>query len=346
MTSPPNSKTSSETNSPTNNITPPEAAQGIGIALGSGMARGFAHIGVLKTLNKHGIYPTVVAGTSIGALVGGSYLTGKLQDLEDWALALNRFKVFSYIDLRVRSAGIIGGKKVEKMMENYFGDTTLSNLPHPFIAIASDLTTGHEVWLREGRLVDVMRASFSLPGVFTPIYHNHRHLVDGALVNPVPVSVCRSLGARLTIAIDLHADMIGKAVKPGKSYQTVAGFDIFNKDDVPPEEQKKFKGSFAKRLFGRKENSPSLFGVMVSSLGILQDRLTRSRLAGDPPDIHIKPRVGHIGMLEFERADELIKLGEEAAERAIPHIKAAMQVLLAPDQRPDQDISDIPRQDV
>lgn len=339
--------------SQTDSKTPPDfhtfkskGNKGIGIALGGGMARGFAHIGVLKVLNKHGIYPAIVAGTSMGALVGGCYLAGKLDDLEKWALNLNRFKIFGFMDIRVRSASLIGGKRLRAALEDHFDDLDIENLPHPFVAISTDLSTGHEIWLRKGSLINAMMASFALPGVFPPVNLNHRHLVDGALVNPVPVSVTQALGSRLTIAVDLHADMIGKAVKSGESFQTIAGFDLFDNEAVPEEEQKKFKKSwFAKRLFRREENNPSLFGVMMSALGIFQDRITRSRLAGDPPDVHIKPRIGHIGMLEFERAEELIRLGEEAAERAIPKIKAAMQVLLTPDQRPDQDISDVPPED-
>lgn len=304
----------------------------IGLALGGGMARGFAHIGVLRVLRKNGIFPRIIAGTSIGALVGGCYLAGKLNELEDWALSLTRLKIFSYLDFRVRSAGLIGGNRLNNLLNDYFEGVMIEDFKQPFIAIASDLATGHEVWLRKGPFVDAMRASFALPGVFPPVELNHRWLVDGALVNPVPVSVCQSMGARMTIAIDLNADMIGKASKPGANYQTIAGFDPLNPEHVSEEQQKSFMSATTKRLFRREENSPSLFGVMVSSLGILQDRLTRSRLAGDPPDIHIKPQIGHIGLLEFEKAKELIRLGEEAAERALPEIEAAMQVLLPPDQ--------------
>lgn len=305
---------------------------GIALALGGGMARGFAHIGVLKTLNRHGIYPSIVAGTSIGAVVGGCYLAEKLPEIEKWALSLNRFKVFSYLDFRVRSAGLVGGRKLRDVLGQHFNGMRFEDLPHPLICIATDLGTGHEVWLREGTLMEAMIASFSLPGVFPPVKHDDRLLVDGALVNPCPISPCQSLGARMTIAVDLNADLIGKAQKPGVSYQTITGFDVFNNDDVPPEHQKQFQNSsLTRRLFRRETNDPSLFGVMVSSLGILQDRLTRSRLAGDPPDIHIKPPIGHIGLLEFEKAAELIKAGEDAAERALPEIFAAMQVLLKPE---------------
>ena len=307
---------------------PPTPQPQIGLALGSGLARGFAHIGALRALNRHGIKPTIVAGTSIGSLVGGCYLAGKLDEFEEWALALNRRKVFTYLDFRVRSAGLIGGSRLIKMLEEHFSDMIVEDLPHPFISIAADLVTGHEVWLRKGNLIDAMRASFALPGVFPPVEISQRKLVDGALVNPVPVSPCQALGARLTIAVDLNADLIGKAAKPGQSYQTILGFDIFNDKDVAPEEQKMFSSSMTKRIFRREDNSPSLFGVMVSALTIIQDRVTRSRLAGDPPDVHIKPRIGHIGLMEFEKAKEMIEEGEAAVERSMPEIKAAMEVLL------------------
>lgn len=300
----------------------------IGLALGSGLARGFSHIGAIRALNRNGIYPTVVCGTSIGALVGGCYLAGKLDELEDWAMSLTRRKIFSYLDFRVRSAGMIGGERLVKLMEEYLKGINIQDLPDPFIAIAADIVTGHEVWLRDGNLIEAMRASFALPGVFPPVEVNQRKLVDGALVNPVPVSPCVALGARLTIAIDLNADLIGKAAKPGQGFQTILGFDIFDDKDVSPEDQKIFGGALTKRLFRRESNSPSLFGVMISSLNIIQDRLTRSRLAGDPPDVHIRPRIGHIGLLEFEKAQEMMEEGEASVERAMPKIRSAIESLL------------------
>jgi len=313
-------------------ITPqtPEHQKGIGLALGGGMARGFAHIGVLNVLERHGIRPSVVAGTSIGAVVGAAYLAGKLSDLEDWARSLNRMRMLSYLDFRVRSAGMIGGNRLKKVLKQNFKDMEIEDLSSPFIAIAADLTTGHEVWLRKGSVIDAMVASFALPGIFPPVERNHRLLVDGALVNPVPIAPVQALGARMTIGVDLNADIIGKAAKPGQGYQTVAGFDLFNDADVPPEQQKKYTSAITKRLFKRQDHAPSMFGVMVSALNIVQDRLTRSRLAGDPPDIHIKPKIGDIGLLEFEKAEELIARGEDAAVKALPEIKDAMQVFLPP----------------
>ncbi|MDB2682646.1 patatin-like phospholipase family protein [Alphaproteobacteria bacterium] len=309
----------------------PQNGSGIGLALGGGMARGFAHIGVLNVLRRHNIEPSIVAGTSIGAVVGGCYLAHKLNELTDWALSLNRLTILSYLDFRIRSAGMIGGNRLTKMLEENFADMDIADLPHPFITIAADLVTGHEVWIREGALIDAMRASFALPGVFPPVERNHRLLVDGALINPVPVSACQAMGARMTIGVDLHADIMGKAVKPGQKYPTVAGFDVFDDDKVASKAKEKMNTSTARRLFRREDkSSPSLFGVMVSALGIMQDRLTRSRLAGDPPDIHIKPKIGHIGLLEFERAEELIQLGEDAALASIEDIRDAARVLLPP----------------
>jgi NTE family protein len=308
----------------------PSAGTGIGLALGGGMARGFAHIGVLKAFERHGIRPSYVAGTSIGAVVGGCYLAGKLPELEEWALSLTRYKVFSYLDFKVRSAGLIGGNKLIGVMEEHLKGLAIEDLPCPFVTIATDLKTGHEVWIRKGPLIDAMRTSFALPGIFTPVQREGRFLIDGALVNPVPISVCQALGSRMTIAVDLNADIIGKAAEPGKNYQKIIGFDIFDDKDVAPEQQGIFNSfSLAKRLFRREnESSPSLFGVMVSALNIVQDRLTRSRLAGEPPDVHVKPHIGHIGLLEFEKARELILAGEAAAERSMPKIKTAIEVFL------------------
>jgi NTE family protein len=305
-----------------------KAAPKIGLALGAGVARGFAHIGVIKAMNKHGIRPTMVAGTSIGALVGASYVTGKMEALEEWALSLNRRSMFSYIDFRVRSGGLIGGKKLEKLLTQHFGDMLIEDLPIPFTAIATDMLTGHEVWIRKGRLVDALQASFALPGVFPPVQMNQRQLLDGALVNPVPVSTLQALGARITIAVDLNGDLIGKASKPGKNYQTALGFDLLDEVKKSSKQKRRFSPNFGRRLFRRDKNSPSLFGVMVSALNIIQDRLTRSRLAGDPPDIHIKPQIGHIGLLEFEKAEELIALGQDVFEKHLEEIDAAMTVLL------------------
>ncbi len=308
-------------------LVPGYAMPTIGLALGGGLSRGFAHIGVIRALRRHGIKPDVISGTSIGAVVGGCYLARKLDEFEEWALGLSREGLFSYMDLKMRSPSIIGGEKFKIALAEHLKDIQIENLPHPFIAIATDLATGHEVWIRRGSLVEAMNASFALPGIFPPKQINGRNLIDGALVNPVPVSACRALGARMVIAVDLNTDLISKARSPGKNYQNVMGFDIFG--DQGKQSHNPFNASnIARRLFRRENDQPSLFGVMFSTLNIVLDRITRSRLAGDPPDIHIKPLIGHIGLLEFERAGELIKEGENAVERILPDIKAAVRALL------------------
>jgi NTE family protein len=302
--------------------TPPK----IGLALGSGLARGFAHLGVVRALKRHGIEPTIIAGSSMGALIGGAYLANRLDAVEEWAYSLTKFKVLSYLDFRVKSSGLIGGERLVKLMLDHFGDVRVEDLPSPFIAITADLVTGHEVWLRRGRLVDVMRASFSLPGIFPPVYMNNRWLIDGALVNPVPVSACTASGARMTIAVNVSGDIIGKVKRPGETIPTVAGFDLLN-FEAPQQVEEVKKQGLMQRVFRRDQGGPSIFGVMVSALNIVQDRLARSRLAGDPPDVLIVPRIGHIGLMEFDRAEELIAEGEAAVERAMPDIKAAYTIL-------------------
>jgi NTE family protein len=281
----------------------------IGLALGSGVARGWAHLGVLKAIDKLGLVPDVVAGSSIGALVGGFYLAGHAGPLEEWARSLTTMKMLRYLKIPL-SGGMLSGTRLFSEAEHYLRDMQISELKTPYVAIATDLWTGHEIWLRDGKVVDAMRASLSLPGVFKPKRLNGHWLVDGALVNPVPVSVCRALGAEMIIAVNLNADIMGKA----------------HESEAPPDENggsaSDLTSSF--RHFGHGE--PSTFNVMVTSLNIIQDRIARSRLAGEPPDVTINPRIGHIGLLEFDRADELIRAGEQAVERAMPEIQDAIAV--------------------
>jgi NTE family protein len=295
----------------------------IGLALGGGGARGWAHIGVLRALERAGIKPDVVCGTSVGALVGALALAGRLDALEDWVLGLNRFRLAGYLDFRVRG-GMISGNRLTAALREQLGDLTIEELPVPFACVATDLLTGHEVWLRQGNVVEMLRASFSLPGLFSPVEVDGRWLVDGALVNPLPVSVCRAMGARVVIAVNLNADPIGRIRMPGQRIARAIGFDL-----VPGHLQGRGHGlgSWLRRLFGREPDAPSLFGAMVQSLNILLDRVTRSRLAGEPPDVTISPRLGHIGLLEFDRAAEVIAEGSAAAERQRPLLAEIISLL-------------------
>jgi NTE family protein len=300
----------------------------IGLALGSGLVRGWAHIGAIRALVRNGFKPDIIAGTSVGALAGAAYVNNRLDELEDWARSLNRSSVMHWVDPQMgKGGGLIAGLKLYKLMREHFGDTKIENMKVNFAAVAADMVTGHEVWLREGDLVQAMRASFALPGVFPPMMHNGRLLVDGALVNPVPVSACQAMGADMIIAINLNGDIVGKLRKGSNNFPTVAGFDPLNPDSSPDTAEQASLSKRAKRLFGRDTQSPSLFGVLISAMNIIQDRLARSRLAGEPPDVLITPRIGHIGLMEFERVDELINLGEQAVENMLPQLRDAWQVL-------------------
>ncbi len=299
----------------------------IGLALGSGVARGWAHLGVMHALERYGFKPDIVAGTSVGALVGGTYLAGYAEVLEDWARSLNKVRIISYLDLRVRSGGMFGGRGLTEAMEKHMGGLIIEDLPIPFVATATDLVTGHEVWLRKGSLIEAMRTSFSLPGVFEPMRVNGRWLIDGALVNPVPVSVCQALGAQMTVAGNLNADIIGKERASDSSIPTAAGFDLLAEmKKSQAEASESTLSSLTRRIFRRESNRPSMFGVMISALNIVQDRISRSRLAGEPPDVHIAPRLGHIGLFEFDRAEEAIAEGEAAVERALPELRDAFAI--------------------
>ena len=301
----------------------------IGLALGGGAARGFAHIGIVRTLIAHGIVPNVVVGTSIGAVVGGAYAAGHLDTLEEWARRLQPRSVLSYLDIRLNGSGLIGGDKLAAQLEAAIGQTLIEDLPLKFATVATEVRTGHEIWLTHGRMVDAMRASYALPGIFSPVLAGDRWLVDGALVNPVPVSAARALGAEIVIAANLSSDVFTHATTIYSHSASVA------LQEIPPEvaPPKRGLGKFfspertVKREFFGSGGRPGISSVMVDAFNIMQDRITRARLAGDPPDLLISPRVGQIGWFDFHRADDLIAHGARAAERAIASIQEAIQIL-------------------
>ncbi len=300
----------------------------VGLVLSSGVARGWAHIGALRALTRLGVPFDIIAGCSAGALVGGCYLARQLDALEKWALALNKRRILGYLDLNLGRGGVIKGARIVTELRRLLGPLRVEDLRIPFVAVATNLVTGHEVWLQQGDLAEAVRASFSLPGLFPPMQIEKRWLADGALVDPLPVSACRALGADLIIAINLNTDILGKSRRAATPTPVTLGFDPASlaetrglmSDDPLPE-------SLTRGMFGQDGDHPNIFGVMTTSLSIMQDRLTRSRLAGDPPDVHITPRVGHIGLLEFERAEEAIREGESAVELKRPEIMDALEVM-------------------
>ena len=305
----------------------PEAVRPtIGLALGGGAARGFAHIGVMRTLLAHGIVPDVIVGTSIGAVVGGCYAAKEMDNLESWARTLTVRGILSYLDLSLSGSGLIGGGHLASVLENGLKDIRIDDLPIRFAAIATEFNTGHEIWLTRGRLSDALRASYALPGIFPPVLIGGRWLVDGALVNPVPVSAARALGARLVIAVNLNSDLFGRGT-------IIASHGSDDSDAVSA--QVKSNGlrgmlngerSLRRQFLGRR-GRPGLPTVMVEAFNVMQDRITRARLAGDPPDVLISPRLGSVGWFEFHRAGEAIETGAEAAEKAIDAVSEAVTAL-------------------
>jgi NTE family protein len=301
----------------------------IGLALGGGAARGFAHIGIVKTLIAHGIVPNVVVGTSIGAVVGGAYAAGHLDTLEEWARGLQPRSVLGYLDIRLNGSGLIGGEKLATQLEAAIGPTLIEDLPLKFATVATEVRTGHEIWLTHGRMVEAMRASYALPGIFAPVLVGDRWLVDGALVNPVPVSAARALGAEIVIAANLSSDIFTHSTTIYSHGASAVPQPI----PVEPAPPRRGLGKFfsperaVKREFFGGGGRPGISSVMVDAFNIMQDRITRARLAGDPPDLLISPRVGQIGWFDFHRADDLIAHGARAAERAIGSIQEAIHIL-------------------
>ena len=298
----------------------------IGLALGGGGARGFAHIGVIRTLLAHGIEPDIIVGTSIGAVVGGCQAAGRLDIIEDWGRGLTRRGILGYLDISLSGGGLIGGGKLAARLDEKLGDTPIEALPIRFATIATEVGTGHEIWLTRGRLVDAMRASYALPGIFPPVALDGRWLVDGALVNPVPVSAARVLGARLVIAVNLNSDVLGRSmIMAGGSPEQP------QPEDHPPERRglRAFFGAehSLKRQFVGNPRRPSIPTVMVDAFNIMQDRIARARLAGDPPDVMLNPRLGHVGWFDFHRAQEAIEVGARVTERALDEIGEAVSAL-------------------
>jgi NTE family protein len=300
-------------------IPEPEVAHerpSIGLALGAGAARGFAHIGVLRTLARHGITPDVIVGTSIGAVVGGCYAAGQFDEFEAWSRSLTVRGVLGYLDISLAGSGLIGGNRLASQLLRSLGVTVIEDLPLRFAAIATEVKTGHEIWLTRGLLTEALRASYALPGIFPPVNIGGRWLVDGALVNPVPVSAARSLGARLVIAVNLNADQFDR----GGTISDL-GADAGENAAAESGNGRQLGRRAAERLLRRQfvggRGRPGIPSIMVDAYNVMQDRITRSRLAGDPPDVTINPRLGQIGWSDFHRAPEAIAAGAEAAEREI-----------------------------
>ncbi len=299
----------------------------IGLALGSGSARGLAHIGVIRALGEAGIKIDCIAGTSIGALIGSVYASDKLEALEKVYLGFDWKKIAYFFDVVFPKSGLIDGKKVTDFVREYVQAETIEHLSLPFKAVATDITTGKEIWIDEGDVIEAVRASLSVPGIFTPVRKNGKILVDGGLVNPVPVSIARSMGADFVIAVDVNQGIV-MTKKPEKGTEKNALNQALQRIGGKQYSQamERINHSLQSldnpalnqvRSWLAEEPLPNIFEVLLSSINIMEAQVTKSRLKTDPPDLLIQPNLGHIGFLEFNRAEEIINIGYDEACRQL-----------------------------
>jgi NTE family protein len=305
----------------------------IGLALGSGSARGLAHLGVIRAIEDAGIKLDFIAGTSMGALIGAIHAAGKLDDLEASFRDFDWKRSASFFDVVLPKSGLLDGAKVSQLVRAHIHADSIEMLPLPFAAVATDIVSGEEVVIRSGDVIEAVRASISVPGIFTPVRSNGHILVDGGLTNPVPVSVARAMGADIVIAVDLNHEIInGKNMKPLLSAATANAAEddatgMFSRwvgdyrlsmNDL---KQRLLAGSNPASAQFRKwvsaEPLPSIFEVLLASINIMETRLTQTRLSLDRPDVIIQPPLGHIRFMEFGRAEEIIAIGYEHAQRQL-----------------------------
>jgi len=286
----------------------------IGFALGAGSARGWAHIGVLRALTEAGIKPDFIAGCSVGAFVGAAFAGDRLDQLEAWARALDWKGMLRLMDFGLRG-GLIKGGRVNDVFREQFVECEFSELPIQFAAVATDLHSGQEIWLREGKVSAAIAASIAVPGLFRPILHEDRYLVDGSVVNPIPVSLCRAMGADIVLAVDLGSDLLGRFDRDEDRAPTPTGRRSFLSRVLPR------SNASRDRQPEPEVASPSMLETMMGSINIMQLRIARSRLAGEPPDVLLMPRLGHLGLLDYHRAEIAIAEGRDEVTRMLPAIR-------------------------
>ncbi len=299
----------------------------IALALGSGAARGWAHIGVINALSEVGIRPDCVAGTSIGALVGAAYASGKIRSLEELARGLDWRKVVSFFDVVFPRSGLIDGRKIADSIREQVEPGNIEDLSLPFRAVSTDLVTSREVVIQDGDVVEAVRASISVSGMFTPVKRGAMVLVDGGLVNPVPVSVARHMGADYVIAVDLTHDVPGagavkrasRADSDGAPHGEESTSGSMGKGAPPAGIGERIKsidafGLAQVRQWLAKESMPNIFEVLMASMNVMEKQIAELQLRAEPPDLLIRPKLGHLRFMDFHRADETILEGYRAAK--------------------------------
>jgi NTE family protein len=298
----------------------------LGLALGSGSARGWSHIGIIESLAEAGIEADIICGTSIGALVGAAYVAGSLTELREWAEAVTWREIVGLMDVGLSGGGLINVKLVVEFLRGLGIQRPIENYGKRYAAVATDLATGREIWLQSGPIHDAVRASIALPGIFAPALLDGKWLVDGGLANPVPVSVCRALGAEVIIAVNLNGELLGRrfTAEPNAEITQRSGVpsEILDRLLKPlPLPLREQVAQIAPRLLPQGPSNPGYFQVLANSINIMQDYITRARLAGEPPHVMLVPRLRDIGLLEFNRANEAISEGRYCVEQALPALR-------------------------
>ncbi len=299
----------------------PSSTPRIGLALGGGSARGWAHIGVIRALEEAGIEPDIVCGTSIGALVGAAYVDGDLDRLETWVRGLKLQTVVSFLDFSL-GGGLIKGNKLIDFFRRHFVDRDIADLDRPFGAVATDLRRGREIWLRDGPVTEAVHASIALPGLFAPVLRDGSWLVDGGLVNPVPVSLCRAMGADIVIAVDLNTDLLGRHLKP-RPIKTTRTRTPAAPETLADTVMARIQNGMSQLGISHRGDAgpPAMLDVLASSINIMQVLITRSRLAGEPADVLITPMLANVGLMEFHRASIAIEAGQRAVDDVLSQLR-------------------------
>ena len=300
----------------------------IGLALGSGAARGWAHIGVIEALSAMGIVPQIVSGTSIGALVGAAYATGKLAALKARMENFTRRDTAVLLDVRLATGGLIEGRRIENFLDSLGITGSIETQGLRYAAVATDLTSGREIWLQQGQIGQAVRASIGMPGIFSPALHDERWLIDGGLVNPVPVSLARALGADIVVAVDLNSTLVGRRFNASDGVEVSTTAPAVRPQ--PPQWVMDAVSPILQRVLQPGTDYPSYFEVLANSLNIMQDRITRMRLTGDPPEVLLCPKLTDFSWLDFHRAREAIAEGIACVQAVEAGIRRACA-----DARPD-----------
>jgi NTE family protein len=285
----------------------------VGLALGRGSARGWSHIGVIMGLEEIGVRPGVVAGTSIGALVGAVYVSGQLKEFAEWVQKLTVRDVVGLLDFTL-SGGFVKGEKLFGFFHEHHKNPNIEDLEQRFVSVATEMKSGREIWITEGPILPAARASCAIPGVFSPVKFNGRWMLDGGLVNPVPVSPCRALGADVVIAVNLNSQLVGAHLSRSSRQQAAL--------DSPAQGDRSFWQKVMGYLESSDPDNPALFDVVASSVNVMQDRITRSRMAGDPPEMTLVPLLEDFALMDFHRAAQAIEEGQRLVRSYEKEIRA------------------------